>query len=111
MAMPMPTTMLVVRGSPNINVPTRMAVIGSKTPSTEAFVAPILRVAMARVAVETIVGSRAKPTKLSQSPPVVMLALKMLLSAQVNSAFSGFAGLKLPLFIHSPKVEVATIME
>ena len=70
--MPMPSTMLVVSGSPNISVPTRMAVIGSKTPSTEAFVAPILRVAMASVAVETIVGSRANPTKLSQSPPVVM---------------------------------------
>ena len=69
MAMQMPTTMLVVSGSPNINVPTRMAVIGSKTPSTEAFVAPIFRVAMARVAVETIVGSSAKPTKFSQAIP------------------------------------------
>ena len=59
----MPTTMLVVSGSPNITVPTRMAVMGSKTPSTEAFVAPILRVAIASVAVETIVGSNAKPTK------------------------------------------------
>ena len=28
--------MLVVSGSPNISVPTRMAVIGSNTPSTEA---------------------------------------------------------------------------
>ena len=69
MAMQMPTMMLVVRGSPNINVPTKMAVIGSKTPSTEAFVAPILRVAMASVAVETMVGSSAKPTKLSQAAP------------------------------------------
>ena len=69
MAMQMPTTILVVSGSPNINVPTKMAVIGSKTPSTEAFVAPILRVAMASVAVDTMVGSNAKPTKLSQAEP------------------------------------------
>ena len=72
MAMQMPTTMLVVSGSPNINVPTKIAVIGSKTPNTEAFVAPILRVAMASVAVETMVGNRANPTKFSQSPPEVM---------------------------------------
>ena len=69
MAMHMPTIMLVVSGAPNIIVPTKMAVIGSKTPSTEAFVAPMLRVAMASVAVETIVGSSAKPTKLSQALP------------------------------------------
>ena len=73
--MVMPTTIFVVRGSPNISVPTRIAVIGSKTPSTEAFVAPILRVAIARVAVETIVGSSAKPTKFSQSPHEVMPAV------------------------------------
>ena len=75
MAMQMPTTILVVSGSPNISVPTRIAVIGSKTPRTEAFVAPILRVAMASVAVETIVGSRANPTKFSQSPPELMPAV------------------------------------
>ena len=69
MAMQMPTTMLVVSGSPNISVPIRMAVIGSKTPSTEALVAPMLRVAIASVAVETIVGSSAKPTKLSHALP------------------------------------------
>jgi len=57
MAMPMPRIMFVVKGSPNISVPTRIAVIGSKTPSTEALVAPIFRVAMANVAVETIVGN------------------------------------------------------
>ena len=39
-----------------------------------------------------------------------MLALKMLIYAQVNSAFSGIASLKPPLYIHSPKVEVAAIM-
>ena len=71
----MPRTMLEVKGSPKISVPTRIAVIGSKTPSTEAFVAPILRVAMASVAVEMIVGSSANPTKLSQSPLVVMPAV------------------------------------
>ena len=32
---------------------------------------------------------------------VVTLALKILIYAQVNSAFSGFASLKLHLFIHS----------
>ena len=63
MAMPMPRIMFVVKGSPNISVPTRMAVIGSNTPSTEAFVAPILRVAMASIAVDTTVGNRANPTK------------------------------------------------
>ena len=53
--MVMPTTIFVVRGSPNISVPTRIAVIGSKTPNTDAFVAPILRVATASVAVDTMV--------------------------------------------------------
>lgn len=75
MAMEMPTMMLVVSGSPNISVPTMMAVMGSNTPSTEALVAPMLREAMARVAVETMVGSRASPTRLSQSAPVVIPAV------------------------------------
>ena len=48
--------------------------IGSNTPNTEALVAPIFRVAMANVAVETMVGKRAKPAKFSQSPPVVIPA-------------------------------------
>ena len=74
MAMPMPRRMLVVKGSPNISVPTRIAVIGSNTPSTEALVAPIFLVAMANVAVETMVGNRAKPTRFSQSQPVVIPA-------------------------------------
>ena len=74
MAMPMPRRMFVVKGSPNISVPIRIAVIGSNTPSTEALVAPIFRVAMANVAVETMVGNSAKPTKFSQSPPVVIPA-------------------------------------
>ena len=68
----MPRRMFVVKGSPNISVPIRIAVIGSNTPSTEALVAPIFRVAMANVAVETMVGNRAKPTKFSQSPLVVI---------------------------------------
>ena len=54
MAMVMPMTILDVKGSPNTRVPTRMAVTGSKTPNTDAFVAPILRVATASVAVEII---------------------------------------------------------
>lgn len=75
MAMPMPNTTFVVSGSPNISVPTSIAVIGSNTPSTDAFVAPILRVEMARVAVDTIVGSRASPMRLSQSVQPDMLAV------------------------------------
>ena len=50
-----PITMLEVRASPNTNVPTRIAVIGSNTPNTDAFVAPMFLVAIARVAVDTIV--------------------------------------------------------
>ena len=57
MAMPIPKRMFVVKGSPNISVPIRIAVIGSNTPNTEALAAPIFRVAMANVAVETIVGN------------------------------------------------------
>ncbi len=67
--------MFVVSASPKISVPTRIAVIGSKTPRTEAFVAPIFLVAIARVDVETIVGRIASPMRLthanSPSSPVV----------------------------------------
>ena len=66
-AMPIPIMIFVVRGSEKINVPTSIAVIGSKTPNTEAFVAPILRVATASVAVEIIVGKIANPMMFSQS--------------------------------------------
>ena len=66
-AIEIPSIILKVNGSPNIRVPTRIAVIGSNTPRTEAFVAPILRVATANVAVEMIVGSIARPIRLSQS--------------------------------------------
>ena len=74
-AMEIPTMIFVVSGSPNMTVPTTMAVIGSKTPRTDAFVAPILRDAMAKVAVETIVGNSARPIRLSQSVPVVIPAV------------------------------------
>ena len=75
-AMLMPMMIFVVSGSPSISVPTSMAVIGSNTPNTDAFVAPMLRVAMANVAVDTMVGSIANPIMLSQalqlSSPAVM---------------------------------------
>ena len=74
-AIEIPTMIFVVSGSPNITVPTTIAVIGSNTPSTEAFVAPMLREAMASVAVETMVGNSASPTRFSQSIPVVIPAV------------------------------------
>ncbi len=61
--------MLVVSASPKTNVPTRIAVIGSKTPNTEAFVAPMFLVAIAKVAVDTIVGRTASPMRLPQAVP------------------------------------------
>ena len=74
--MRMPTTMLAVRASPNTMAPTKIAVMGSNTPSTEAFVAPMFRVAKASVAVDTTVGSNASPTRLlhaaTPSMPSVM---------------------------------------
>ena len=72
MAMPIPVMMFVVSGSPNIRVPTRIAVIGSNTPKTDALVAPIFLVAMASVAVDTMVGNNASPTRLSQSEQLEM---------------------------------------
>jgi len=74
----MPVMMLVVSASPKTNVPTRIAVIGSKTPNTEALVAPIFLVAIAKVAVETIVGRIASPVRLihaiPESSPVISSA-------------------------------------
>ena len=67
-----PIIMLLVSGSPNTKVPTRIAVIGSKTSKTEALVAPIFLVATASVAVDIIVGKMARQTKLTQSSPVSM---------------------------------------
>ena len=84
MAMPMPTTIFVVSGSPNMSVPTRIAVIGSNTPKTEAFVAPILRVAMANEAVDTMVGNTASPTTQSQSLPVEIHATSGVLEATIR---------------------------
>ena len=66
---------VVGQGLPKTKVPTRMAVIGSNTPKTDALVAPMLRVAMASVAVETMVGKMASPTKLSQSSLLSMPAV------------------------------------
>ena len=64
----MPMRILGVRASPNARVPTMIAVMGSKTPSTEALVAPMFLLAIARVAVETMVGSMARPMRLSHEP-------------------------------------------
>ena len=66
-AISMPMIMLLVSASPKTNVPTRIAVMGSNTPSTDAFVAPILRVATASVEVDTMVGRIASHTKFNQS--------------------------------------------
>ena len=66
-----PIITLVVTGSPNAMAPTRMAVTGSNTPSTDALVAPMRRVATARVAVDTIVGRTASPVRL---PHAAMLS-------------------------------------
>ena len=68
MAMLIPTIILIVNGSPNISVPTSIAVIGSNTPNTDAFVAPMLRVANASVAVDTMVGKMANPSRLNHDP-------------------------------------------
>ena len=64
-----PAIMFAVSASPKTNVPTRIAVIGSKTPNTDAFVAPMFLVAIARVAVETIVGRIASPMRFIHAIP------------------------------------------
>ena len=71
----MPTMIFAVNVSLNIIVPTRIAVIGSNTPNTDAFVAPILRVAKANVAVEIIVGNMASPMRFNQSLVQLMPAV------------------------------------
>ena len=53
--------------SPNANAPTRIAVTGSNTPRTEAFVGPIILVAIASIAVEITVGITASPIRLPQT--------------------------------------------
>ena len=80
--------MLVVIGSLKANAPAKIAVIGSNTLSTDAFVAPILRVEMANVDVDIIVGRIANPNKLIQavllSRPVVMgLPQKMIRARKI----------------------------
>ena len=59
--------MFGVSASPKTTVPTRIAVIGSKTPNTEALVAPMFLEEIARVAVDTIVGRTARPMRLIQA--------------------------------------------
>ena len=59
--------MFAVSASSKTTVPTRIAVIGSKTPNTEALVAPMFLEAIARVAVDTIVGRTARPMRLPQA--------------------------------------------
>ena len=61
--------MFAVSASPKTKVPTRIAVIGSNTPNTEALVAPMFLVATARDAVEMIVGRIARPMRLTQESP------------------------------------------
>lgn len=84
MAMQIPIIIFVVKGSPNTSVPMRIAVMGSKTPSTDAFVAPIFRVAIAKVAVDTIVGRIAKPKifiqlEVLEIPVVIDVSVKNIL--------------------------------
>ena len=60
----MPVMMFAVSASPKTTVPIKIAVIGSKTSNTEAFVAPMFLVAIAKDAVDTIVGRTARPMRL-----------------------------------------------
>ncbi len=82
--------MLSVRVSPKTSVPTTIAVIGSKTPNTDAFVAPIFLVATASVAVDMIVGSIARPTRLNQSrllsiPAIISLPVIAILTKNITA--------------------------
>ena len=76
MEMRMPAMMFGVSASPKMTVPTRIAVIGSKTPNTDAFVAPMFLVATARDAVETIVGRTARPMRLHDAIPQSLPAIR-----------------------------------
>ena len=67
MQMAMPIKILVVIGSANIRVPTKMPVSGSNTPKTAVYVGPINRVAIEMVSIEIIVGKIAKPMRFSTS--------------------------------------------
>lgn len=58
-----PITIQRLIGSPITATPTAIAVMGSVTPKTDAFVGPINRVAQANAPVDTIVGKSANPSK------------------------------------------------
>ena len=62
----MPVMMFAVSASPKTNVPTRIAVIGSKTPNTEALVAPMFLEAIAKVAPRRIVYVSCSPASLAR---------------------------------------------
>ena len=89
-AMRMPVTIGAVSASPKTTVPTRIAVMGSNTPRTEAFVAPMLRVAMASEAVETTVGNKASPRRFIHAPnpsmPCVMGVVEVQIFAKKTTA-------------------------
>ena len=76
----MPMTMFHDIFSPKIRVPIRMAVRGSKTPITEALVAPMILVEAARVAVEMTVGMTASRMRLSHNELWAQMVLKSLRS-------------------------------
>ena len=61
----MPMTMRGVMGSRKSSVPMSMAVMGSNTPRIAVRVGPMIRVAMARVSREIMVGNMARPVRLS----------------------------------------------
>ena len=63
----MPIRMFAVIASLKTTAPTRMAVTGSNTPSTEVFAAPIFLVERASVVVDMIVGKTASPIMLSHA--------------------------------------------
>ena len=58
-----PVTTQLLSGSPMTTTPTAIAVMGSVTPNTDAFVGPMRRVAHASAPIDTIVGNSANPTK------------------------------------------------
>lgn len=60
----MPRAIFQVIVSPNIRVPIRIAVRGSKTPRMEVLVGPMKRDEMASVSRESRVGAMASPSRL-----------------------------------------------
>ena len=73
-----------VSASPKTTVPTRIAVIGSKTPNTEAFVAPIFLVALAKCAMGGRLGLDIDLTKV---PAEAGLTDAEILFSESNSRF------------------------